>query len=215
MDIREALAKLDTMENEHWTADGAPKIDAVKDLLNRNVTRQEITDAAPKFSRENPIIEDEPEQAPEVTESTEEPAEQDRSILEQLAEAGPVPLPDFLALLKDVPSDQLNDLLTLQLGQQQTLIEYRKRVEEMDYSLRNAMVQVRARISREIPDVNNQQAIRDYLKSQQATRAAKHAVTSEILKEIDMKQLDPRSAIDRAMARRTARGTQRPVHPQR
>lgn len=215
MDIREALAQLDTLDNDHWTADGAPKIDAVKELLNRNVTRQEITDAAPKFNRENPIVDDEPEQAPEVTEPTVEPDEPDRSILEQIAEAGPIPLPDFLVLLRDVPSNQLNDLLTLQKGQQQALIEYRKRVEEMDYSLRNAMVQTRARISREVPDVDNQQAIRDYLKSQQTTRAAKHAVTSEILKEIDMKQLDPRSAIDRAMARRTARGTQRPVHPQR
>jgi len=48
--IIEALKKLDPENSEHWTAQGIPVIKAL-DL--EKVSRKEITDAAPKFSREN------------------------------------------------------------------------------------------------------------------------------------------------------------------
>ena len=56
MNIREALSQLDTLDDDLWTSEGYPKIDAVKELLGRSVTRQEIVEAAPQFSRSNPIV---------------------------------------------------------------------------------------------------------------------------------------------------------------
>lgn len=53
MNIREALAQMDTLDNDQWTADGSPKVDTVSEILGRTTTRKEITDAAPHFTREN------------------------------------------------------------------------------------------------------------------------------------------------------------------
>ncbi len=52
--IVEALAALDVDNDEHWTDDGAPRMSVLKDLTGQDVTRQQVTDAAPKFSRGNP-----------------------------------------------------------------------------------------------------------------------------------------------------------------
>lgn len=210
MDIKEALSKLDTLDNDQWTADGAPKIDAVKDLLGRAVTRQEIVDAAPAFSRENPMVDETPDE-PEVVETEAE----DTSAIEAFAEEEPMELGEFLTMLQTIPATQLSAMLEVLRVQEQTVIEHRKRVEEMGLRVRQSVMHVKARIQREVPDVDNQTAIREYLDSQQKTRAAKHALTHAVLKGIDLKQLDPRSAIDRAMARKTQRGSNRPVHPSR
>jgi len=72
--IIEALGLMDAMDDEQWTADGAPKVDAVAALGDlENLKRQDIIDAAPKFSRENPdvTVEDEGgEDEAEVEENT-------------------------------------------------------------------------------------------------------------------------------------------------
>jgi len=52
--IIEALSKLDPANDEHWTADGAPKIDA---LGIEGVKRADIVKAAPHFTRSNPAFE--------------------------------------------------------------------------------------------------------------------------------------------------------------
>ena len=62
--------------------------------------------------------------------------------------------------------------------------------------------------------MNNQQAIQEYIKRSQANRAAKNSAIQQILggaKLSDLVKLDPRAAIDRAFARKTARGGNRPT----
>ncbi len=49
--IKEALELLDHDEDEDWNEDGAPRMEAVSALVGRDVSRQEITDSAPGFSR--------------------------------------------------------------------------------------------------------------------------------------------------------------------
>lgn len=51
MDIKEALSKLDPNNKDHWTGDGLPLVQAVSDLIGKDVTRKEVTDALPGFSR--------------------------------------------------------------------------------------------------------------------------------------------------------------------
>lgn len=212
MDIREALSKLDTMEDDHWTSSGDPKIDAVKDLLGRPVTRQEIVNAAPAFNRENPLIEDPQEEVvpdPALTD------EVDTSIVDLIASEEPMRIEKFLQLMNEVPPEQLSALLEVLRVQEQATTDHQKRLEEMSHRIRQSAMHTKARLDRELPDIDNQTAIREYLESQQRTREAKHALTYSVLKNIDLKQLDPRAAIDRAMARKTQRGTNRPVHPSR
>lgn len=50
--VREALGNLDPANEEHWTQDGLPRLDAVEALLGGNASRKLITDAAPDFTRE-------------------------------------------------------------------------------------------------------------------------------------------------------------------
>ena len=56
MTITEALDALDPSIDKQWTTDGLPRVEAVSETLGRNVTRREITDAAPNFLR--PVAED-------------------------------------------------------------------------------------------------------------------------------------------------------------
>lgn len=55
--ITQALAKLDVGNDEHWTVDGQPKIEALRlvsgDFL---LKRDDVTKAAPNFSRTNPSL---------------------------------------------------------------------------------------------------------------------------------------------------------------
>lgn len=72
--IREALMLMDSMDDEQWTVDGAPKVDTVADLGEiENLKRADIIDAAPKFSRENfDVSETESEEEPEAEEENTE-----------------------------------------------------------------------------------------------------------------------------------------------
>lgn len=51
MSIAAALSQLDVGNDEHWTQDDLPRLDVVSKLLGHNVSRKEITDVAPDFSR--------------------------------------------------------------------------------------------------------------------------------------------------------------------
>lgn len=48
--IKDALENLDLDNDDHWTQDGAPRLDAV----GKGVTRQEILSVAPHFTRNHP-----------------------------------------------------------------------------------------------------------------------------------------------------------------
>ncbi len=75
--IRDALMMMDSMDDEQWTTDGAPKVDKVAELGEiENLKRADIIDAAPKFSRENfDISEAEPEEEQPEVEAEEENTE--------------------------------------------------------------------------------------------------------------------------------------------
>lgn len=51
MNIKQALAALDPTNDDEWTADGLPRVEAVAVLVGSEVTRRQITDANPTFMR--------------------------------------------------------------------------------------------------------------------------------------------------------------------
>jgi hypothetical protein len=209
MDIREALSQLDTLNDDHWTSDGSPKIDAVKELLGHPVTRQEIINMAPHFSRENPIVEEEKSNAEEEGLRKEEVIF-DSTLLDEFALSEPMDVHSFVGFLNTVPTEGLQELLEILQEQQKQLEVDRKKIEFSDLRLRGAVLHTKARINRDIPDVSDREANMAYIKRQQELRAAKHAATTQLLKGVDLKALDPRSPIDRAMSRKLQRGGNRP-----
>jgi hypothetical protein len=56
--IIEALQLLDVTNDDHWTADGLPRVDVIASIVNeKSLKRGDITKAAPTFTRENPTTE--------------------------------------------------------------------------------------------------------------------------------------------------------------
>ena len=218
MDIKEALASLDALDDEQWTQDGAPKTDVVSELVGHKVSRAEIIEAAPKFSRENMVLEDEKanddEKEPEVEADPDETVI-DNSVLEAFAEMDPM-LPEELAakVLSKIDPMQLESVEKLLIEQIAVSAAKQKDIDEMNRRLKLSLATTRLWIKRLVPDMNNQQAIQEYIKQSQANRAAKNSAIQQILggaKLSDLVKLDPRAAIDRAFARKTARGGNRPT----
>jgi len=220
MDIKEALGQLDTLEDANWTADGAPAVDAVSALMGTKVTRAEITEAAPKFSRENTDLSGPAPEAPEQEQTPPSPAPVaeeplDMSVLEAFADMEPM-LPNDLAekVLSKVDPKLLPEI-DLMLAQQMQAIELKeKEVEEMKRKVKLGRALTQTWIKQLVPDMSNQQAIQAYIRASHDRRAEKAAEIRTVLgglKPADIAKLDPRAAIDRAFARKTARGTNRPV----
>lgn len=78
MNINEALSELDKTNDDHWTKDGAPRLDVVSELVGKEVKRKDVVDADPEYTRESrpdaPADKDEsvPEPEPYADESVEE-----------------------------------------------------------------------------------------------------------------------------------------------
>jgi hypothetical protein len=77
MDIRGALSKLDPNNDELWTGDGLPRVEALQALGLKGVTRGQITAASPNFTRFNLGVLDEKEDEPEGRSNTVEEPEED------------------------------------------------------------------------------------------------------------------------------------------
>jgi len=60
--VFEALKKLDPANDEQWTSDGMPRIEAVEKIYGEPVSRKQINDAAPDFNRELAVAAPPPEQ---------------------------------------------------------------------------------------------------------------------------------------------------------
>jgi hypothetical protein len=216
MDIREALGQLDSMNDDQWTKDGAPILEVLAGFVGKKVSRQEVVDAAPNFSRSNmdiagpaPKVDATPTIDATTTTTVAEPDYFEK--LKKLVSADPLGELAFARFLQEFPKNGLFDLEKILLEQVGAVDEQVKTANDMKSMLKVSLHQTRSRIKSELPDVSNQQAIRAYLDSQANLRHAKAEAKREILKGIDLSELDPRAAIDRAFARKTKRGTQRPV----
>lgn len=75
MNITEALALLDHENDDHWTTEGLPRMDAIVDLTgDASIKRKDVTDAAPEFNRESAaaVAEELDEDVDETVEEEEE-----------------------------------------------------------------------------------------------------------------------------------------------
>ena len=62
MNIKEALAALDPSNDKHWTGDGMPRMDVLQKLTQTpELSRTEVTNAAPDFSRASVLAAETPE----------------------------------------------------------------------------------------------------------------------------------------------------------
>lgn len=216
MDIKEALSQLDTMEDSHWTGDGAPAVEVVSNLLGQKITRAEITNAAPKFTRKNTDLTDINDEKTHVEkEDLRKEEEVDTSILQQFSEMPPM-LPNDLAekVLKKIDPSLLIHVESMMTEQLLEIEKKESELEELKRRVKMGRALTKTWIKQLVPDISNQEAIRQYIRSSQKNRAKKSQDIKNVLGGLnpsDIAKLDPRATIDKAFARKTARGGQRPV----
>lgn len=249
MDIKEALSQMDPLDDDQWTQDGAPKVETVASLMNDfSVKRQDIVNAAPAFSRSNPVVEIEPpsdeetsdDETNEETSENEETSDEEKSDAEGeegetqtspeaegevnaddevvSVDADEVPeemlttgnVNEFIAWLKKQPKDKLEHIEREIHLSADVVGAKAKKVREKELELRGYAKIVRQAIKAAFPNSTNQDAIRAYIDSQNKERLERAKRRDEALRHLSAKDMDPRSPIDQAMARKTKRGTNRP-----
>ncbi len=58
--LKDALLSLQKDNDDHWTSDGAPRLDVLKELVGHDVTREDVTNEMPEFNRDAAGATDEP-----------------------------------------------------------------------------------------------------------------------------------------------------------
>jgi len=244
--ILTALKALDPKNDDHWTSDGLPRLDAIK---VSGVKRGDVTDAAPNFTRENPTLE-----APA-------PAADPSGPTAQGAEAAPTPEADQAQgggddgddgdegdegddaqaadaddasdpARQDRPADEGDEDDELdplpgddELDEAEAAVMEAKAVLEEAQSKANAAKKVvdtaqaehdrlvELRDAQRNPHADMEERLA-FIHRQQAERARRAGVAQETLKGLNLDNLDPRSPLDRSMARKKGFGHRpRPARP--
>lgn len=110
MNIVEALGTLDPANDEQWTADGLPRMDVIEELVgDKSITRADVTNAAPDFTRETAAAASEPNTDPETDADADADAEPEPEANPEVDAEGDGEKQSFLNKLlggeKDEPAD--------------------------------------------------------------------------------------------------------------
>lgn len=232
--ILTALKQLDPANADHWTGDGAPRLDVLAKLMKvSNVKRGDVTEAAPHFTKDNPTLEAPAAQGGESTSG-------------QGADAAPTPPADDEAQQgsgegdeggegagdgdQDPPADdegdegdegdedegdllpgdeELDEAEAAVLAAKAKLDEAQAAADAAKKVVLEAQAEhdklVEARDSARSPHADMEERLA-FIKRQQENRARRAGVSTELLKGINVDQLDPRSPLDRSMARKKGFG---------
>ena len=182
MNIKEALAKLDPFDDDHWTADGAPTIAAVTDAFGDKVTRKEITEADPLFSRET---------AGQLSDAESE---------------APAPEPEPVSDL-DCLRDEQSFLEEENAGITKGMEEGKKLIKKNQQRLEA----IADKILVLDPPQTQAEGIRAFIDASNASRAARHGVAQRVAASLPPGMAKVKAPIDEAYARRNKRGMTRPV----
>jgi hypothetical protein len=232
--ILDALKALDVANDNHWTADGLPRLDTVKMLAADPTLSREVVDtAAPGFTRTaaKDYVLPAPDSAGNgavaatVGEGAPAPATPAVSAAAPPAEeAGATTFSNEQAQQPEVAAtgpatDEVPSLAT-------ELEEVRREIERTRAALvegnkfLNNLVQKEERLADQLaavsPKDDTPTAIRSYLDAQVA-KGNERTARKQLIAEsgLDLKALaqDLKSPLDAAMSRKTGRGNQRPVVP--
>lgn len=183
MQLLEALMLVDPNDDNSWTSEALPRVEAVEKILGAPVTRAQITAAAPQFTRTYRTLPD-----------------------PKTGETGPV---------APLPAGRITD--------EEMLVIYDRTIGECTVAIKentdrrtNAIVEREMLVARMAdPTVRNandadQAGRMAYIRAQNDARMAR----AERVRGLDLKalrELTKRAPIDEAFARKTGRGTTRPV----
>lgn len=224
--IVEALLKLDVKNDNHWTADGLPRLDTVKMLASdQALTRDSVAAAAPGFSRTTatgytaPSAEQQAPQAqgqggsgeqqqsaaPQASQATESDQRADD------LDAGQAEQPKMEGSA-GVATDDIAALEAALAEQEELVSKIRAHKVEVDKAFEEARAkedELRVKLEEARPQRNTGNDIQDYLAAQRKNLEAR-AARQQMIREsgINLKELasNLKAPIDAARARRNTRG---------
>lgn len=223
--IGAALQQLDSSNDNHWTADGMPRLDTLKALTGEtDITRAQVTEVAPFFSRENPTLETPPEvlnppspdappvaAAPPVTAPPEEVVAPEPEVAEQPAE------PDSVVSTEN-EDDHIAELQTALAATREGMQEAATAIDAAQQAY-NKLVNQEAEIDEELGKLvgveSSGDAIASYLESQkrlvsEKVNRFKQLKESGVLEVVNSLG-KMRAPVDVAMSRKRGRGAARPT----
>ena len=227
--IVEALLKLDVKNDNHWTADGLPRLDTVKMLASdQTLTRDSVAAAAPDFSRTTatgytaPSAEQQAPQAqgqggsgeqqqsaapaaPQASQATESDQRADD------LDAGQAEQPEMESSA-GVATDDIATLEAALAEQEELVSKIRAHKVEVDKAFEEARAkedELRVKLEEARPQRSTGNDIQDYLAAQRKNLEAR-AARQQMIREsgINLKELasNLKAPIDAARARRNTRG---------
>lgn len=233
--IQAALVLLVPTDDDHWTEDGLPRMDAMKSLTgDGSLTRKAVTDAWPGFTRASRLAElQEVASTPDEEDEDLGPDEEQEPDLGDLEDDDEDEAPeeleepeDILAVLDLPVGDVLNDWDLLQKAKAalvikgNDLVAEKKRIEEeiRGIGIKGGYLdRAEALHVQRNPELGKTNHIRDYLeatkraralRAERARRFLKAGTTAEDVRE----QLASSSKLDKAMSQRKAPlGAKRPA----
>lgn len=209
MEIKEALAQLDVLDDDQWTTDGLPRVEVVEKILGRSTSRADITNADPGFNRSTATsqpetsqsLDPEPQETPDAEEAKEEKVEVSMDPFD-LKEAQLQTEIEDLSLLASEKIRELNAL--------------KKQVAELS-AIQNRKVLALERMRRLRPGRRDANTIGAYLaqaaktREERAQRAMAFIAGGTNIKDV-LAQLSIKAPIDVAMnKRKAAPGSTRPA----
>ena len=189
--LGDALETLNPENDDHWTADGAPKLSALEIVMGDKVKRADVTNMFPLFTREV---------SAENAAITKTEAEMK---LERAAKA-PVVEEDIGEALHDAVDNAEFDLNSARADLDTATIALGKAQESYADALK-------ARDDA-FPPMTNTQNIREFLDEQHRQRVARFTHSDAFIRKADAAFL-AKAPIDKAFTSKRNRGTRRPVHP--
>lgn len=219
-DIRKILAAFDPVDDSLWTTDGAPRLDIVIQRAGHNVTRAQIREAAPGFSRMTPDLSGPPKG--EIDPATITDADLDNATLD-VADLTPKDEGPMLGVAPNVTA-RFHSYIDPKLQGAERLAEVNRQLHEFQQArgdLDNIIGRLTAEQTQLQPFDSNsrgfdhkadQQARIDFIaaENKRAIEKAEHA--AKVAAAMGGK-LTVGSTLDRAMARKNLRGGARPAYP--
>lgn len=219
--IVKALQQLDPKNDDHWTNDGLPRLDAIKGVSG--IKREDVTAAAPHFTKDNPVFEAPKADGGESTsgqgddaapspQGDEQQAQDDEQGAGDQDEQGS----DDEQQAQDEADDELEELpaeldeaeaavleAKAKLAEVQEQRDAAQKVVDDAQAEHDRLVEIRDSQRRPHQDMEDRMA---FIKRQAQMRAERAGASAEILKGLNVDKLDPRSPLDRSMARKTGFG---------
>lgn len=219
--IVKALQQLDPKNDDHWTNDGLPRLDAIKGVSG--IKREDVTAAAPHFTKDNPVFEAPKADGGESTSGQGDDAapspqgdEQQAQDDEQGADDQDEQSSDDEQQAQDEADDELEELPAELDEAEAAVLEAKAKLAELQeqrdaaqkvvddaQAEHDRLVEIRDSQRRPHQDMEDRMA---FIKRQAQMRAERAGASAEILKGLNVDKLDPRSPLDRSMARKTGFG---------